>query len=103
MADTKPPHAERSRSTHTVDPRSSGSLAWALAGAREIGPQILAGVARRHFGNLLRRSGGDDAAAGGAAFGTEIDDPVRDLDDLEIMLDDDDGVATVDQGLQDVQ
>src|SRR5712692_7482747 len=103
MADPIHPHAERSRSTHAAAPRPSRPLALALAGAREVGPQVLSGVARRHLGHLLGRAGGDDAATGGAALGAEVDDPVGGLDDLEVVLDDDYRVAGVDQRLQDVE
>src|SRR5215468_7743468 len=46
------------------------------------------------------RAHGDDGAAGGAAFGAEVDDPVGFLDDVEVVLDGDDGVATVDQAVE---
>jgi hypothetical protein len=36
---------------------------------------------------------GDDAAAIFAAFGTEVEDPVGVADDVEVVLNDDDGVA----------
>jgi hypothetical protein len=50
------------------------------------------------------RSGGhgEDLAAAGAAFGAEVDDPVGLLDDVEVVLDRDDGVAAVDEAVQDV-
>src|SRR5579885_2919858 len=50
--------------------------------------------------DLLRRAGGDDLAAAVTAFRTEIDDPIRSLDDVKIVLDDDDGVAVVAQPVQ---
>ena len=43
--------------------------------------------------NLLGRALRDDAAAAFAAFGAEIDDPVGLFDDVEMVLDDEDGVA----------
>ena len=42
-------------------------------------------------------------AAVDAAFGAQVDDVVGDLDDVEVVLDDDDGVALVDEELEDVQ
>ena len=45
-------------------------------------------------------AGRDDGAAGGAAFGAEIDDPVRGADDVQVVLDHDHGVAVVDQAPQ---
>src|SRR5215813_10730614 len=66
----------------------------------EVGSEILAGVALGRLGDRLRRAGRDDASAAGAALGAEIDDPVRGLDDLEIMLDDQHRVAGIDEGVQ---
>ena len=48
-------------------------------------------------GDLLRRSHGNDTAALVAAFGAKVDDMVGALDDVEVMLDDDDGIAFVDK------
>ena len=50
--------------------------------------------------DLLRRSRSDEAAAVVARFRTEIDDPIRAFDHLEIVLDHDDRVAGVDQALK---
>ena len=36
---------------------------------------------------------GDDQAAARAALGAQVDDPVGGLDDVQVVLDDDDGVA----------
>ena len=57
----------------------------------------LAGVARRDLRDLLGRAGRDDLAAGRAALGAEVDDPVGGLDDVEVVLDDEHGVAAVDE------
>ena len=57
-------------------------------------------VAPLHLDHVLGRAGGDDLAAAVAAFGAEVDDPVGGLDDVEIVLDDDDRVALVDQLVQ---
>ena len=54
------------------------------------------------FDHFHRRAAGDQLAAVGAAFGAEVDDPVGFLDDVEVVLDGDDGVAAVDQAVQDV-
>ena len=43
------------------------------------------------------------SAAAGAALGAHVDDPVGGLDDVEVVLDDDDGVALVDQALEHVE
>ena len=53
----------------------------------------------RHF---FRRSLRDDFSAATAAFRTKVDDMIGDFDDIQIMLDDDYGVACVRQLLQDV-
>src|SRR6185437_2267433 len=63
--------------------------------------QRLSGQALIHLRNLLRSSLGDEAAAAGAAFGPEINDPVGGFDDIEIVLDDEHGVAQIHQRLQD--
>src|ERR1700748_3111114 len=52
------------------------------------------------FGDLLGRAFGYHLAAGGAAFGADVDDPVGGFDDVEIVLDDDHGVAAVDEFVQ---
>lgn len=52
-----------------------------------------AGVGFGYGGDLLGRAVGYDAAAAFAAFGAEVEDVVGVADDVEIVLDDDDGVA----------
>ena len=47
--------------------------------------------------DFCRRSHRDDLPASVAALGAEIDDVVGAFDDFEIVLDDDDGMALVDQ------
>ena len=51
-------------------------------------------------GDLLRRALGDDVAAAVAALGAEVDDVVGVEHDVEVVLDDDDRVAAVDEALQ---
>ena len=46
------------------------------------------------------RALGDDQTAAVAALGAHVDDPVGGLDDIEVVLDDDDRVALVDQAGQ---
>ena len=46
---------------------------------------------------------GDDQATAAAAFGTHVDDPVGRFDDVEVVLDNDDGVAAVGKALQDAE
>ncbi len=59
--------------------------------------QELAGVARRDPGDLLRRALGDHQATARAALRPHVHDPVGGLDHVEVVLDDDDRVALVDQ------
>src|SRR5690606_7001037 len=49
--------------------------------------QIPAGVRRFDLGDLLGRAGGHDHATLLAPLGPEVDDPVRRLDDVQIVLD----------------
>src|SRR5687768_2684127 len=53
--------------------------------------------------NGLRRSRDDDLPARVAPLRAEVDDPVRRLHDVEVVLDHDDGVALRDESLEDVQ
>jgi uncharacterized Fe-S cluster-containing radical SAM superfamily protein len=60
----------------------------------------VAGLARRH---VFRRARHHHLAAAGAAFGAHVDQPVGGLDDVQVVLDDDDGVAGVAQLVQHLQ
>ena len=51
--------------------------------------QKMARVTLRTFGDELRRTFRNDLSAAAAAFRAEIDHPIRRLDHVEIMLDDD--------------
>ena len=51
-------------------------------------------------GHVCRGAGDHDLAAAESAFRAQVDDPVGGLDDIEIVLDDDDGVAMIAQALQ---
>src|SRR6185312_17072342 len=61
-----------------------------------VGSGVRAGVGR----NLLGRAGRDDLAAPLAAFGAEVNEPVGRLDDVQVVLDDHDGVALVAEAVQ---
>jgi hypothetical protein len=63
----------------------------------------LRGVRALVPGYFFRRARRQDGAAAGAAFGTEIYQPVRGLDDVEVVLDDYDGVAFIAQAVQHVE
>src|ERR1700744_5527105 len=65
--------------------------------------QSLSGVRLFVARDLLRRALRNDSAAAFAAFGTEIDDPVGLLDDVEMVLDDEHGVAKRYQSLKYVE
>ena len=54
------------------------------------------------FDDFFRRALGDDLAAGVAGFGAEVEDPVGLGGDGHVVLDDDDGVAFVDEAVEDV-
>ena len=53
------------------------------------------GVGRAHY--LFGGAGGDELAAGVAAFGAEVDDVVGGLDYVEVMFDDEERAAGVDE------
>jgi hypothetical protein len=74
------------------------ALAWV-----EHALQVAPGVARGARCDLLGRPLGDDAAAALAALGTQVDHPVRGLDDVEVVLDHHDRVARVSQAVQHVE
>ena len=48
-------------------------------------------------GDFLRGSGGDDFASAVAAFGPHVDNPVGRLDDVQIVLDDQQRAAAIDE------
>src|SRR5882724_6846517 len=53
------------------------------------------------FRDLFGRALGYDAATAVAAFGTQINHPISLGDEVEIMFDDDDGMAGIYESLQD--
>lgn len=54
-------------------------------------------------GHLFRWARGDDPSPIIPALRTEVDNPVRRLDDLEIVFDDQDGVAGIGQPVQHIE
>ena len=70
---------------------------------RPIDPQRRAGVAALALRHVGGRADADDLAAGIAAFGAEIDDPIGGADHIEIVFDDDDRVAALDELVERVQ
>ena len=81
---------------------SGGCCRWHGHGRKDAG-EGLAGVgllgARDKFGRAL----GDDAAAAFAALGAQVDDPVGLLDHVEVVLDDQHGIAERNQALQHIE
>lgn len=71
-----------------------------VGGAEEF-REVTTGVGGLDPGHLFRGAFGDDPAPAGAAFRAEIKEPVRLGDEVEIVFDDDDGVAGIDEALED--
>src|SRR5690606_16584320 len=65
--------------------------------------QITASVRLRHAGHGFWCTACDDFAATVATLRAKVDDPVRCLDDVEIVFDDHDGIALVAQLVQHAQ
>src|SRR5438132_1685374 len=95
-----------------TDELSCDVRAFVLDSLRAYGPSRLGGeqagqepAGRRLFvaGHFFRRTVGDNAAACRAALGPEIDHVVGRLDHVEIVLDDDDRVALIDELVQHVE
>ena len=62
--------------------------------------EIAGSVAFIVLDNLLGSASLEQSATTASALGPHVDDVVGHLDDIEIVLDDDDGVALVDKALQ---
>ena len=56
----------------------------------------MAGVACGVGGDVFGGSGGYDLASSAAAFGAHVDDPVGGFDDVQVVLDDEQGVPGLD-------
>src|SRR5687767_2036834 len=67
---------------------------------REDLAKVAAGERGAVLRDVLGRALGHDPAAGLPALGTEVDHPVGGLHDVEVVLDDDHGVARFDQAVQ---
>src|SRR5579859_660859 len=74
-----------------------------IVGDAEDAGESLASIGFFGAGDEFGRALGDDAAAAFAALRAEVDDPVGLFDDVEVMLDDQDGVAEGDEALKDVE
>jgi hypothetical protein len=62
-----------------------------------------AGMRLRAAGDRFRCARDDQLAALMTAFGTQIEDPVGALDDIEMMLDHEHGMPSLDQPLETIQ
>src|SRR5512142_1162969 len=63
----------------------------------------MAGMRRANGCDLFGRPVRDDLSAPLATFGAEVEDVVGVADDVEVVLDDDDGVAQVSEAVEDFQ
>src|SRR5579872_3594917 len=83
--------------------RLDAPLALLIRAAGQHRLQELPGIRTPLAHDVFGRAGGDDFAAAIAAFGAEVDDPVGGLDDFEVVLDDEDRIARLDQRVQHFQ
>src|SRR6266851_3611617 len=86
-----------SSKTSSIGFPSTPQRASGDAGAAQHFVQVLPGVALLDPRQVLGGAGGDDVPSLVATFGAHVDDPVGALDDVEVVLDDDHGVACLDQ------
>src|SRR5262249_6012316 len=63
-------------------------------------PEILARCALRVGGDLFGSAQTDDSPTTVTAPGSEVEDVVGSFEDIEVVLDDDDGVARIDETVQ---
>ena len=79
--------------------------AWSppLLGHTQGPSEVSPSVALPATGDLLRRPGGHETAPGGTPIRAQIDDPVGRLDHLDVVLDDDDRVAPLDEAMQEIE
>src|SRR5215218_8985984 len=77
------------RSTEGLSGRAVGGL-----------PQVPAGEGMLVVDEADRRTAEHQLTAAAATFGSEVDDPVGVPDDVEVVFDDDDGVAGIDESIE---
>ncbi len=65
--------------------------------------EVFAGGGVGVLGEVFRGAGGDDLTAVLTAFGTHVDNPIGGFDDVEVMLDDDHGIAAIDELAKDFE
>src|SRR6201984_2723641 len=66
-------------------------------------PQIPPRVAGFDFGNVLRRTLGNARPAINTALWPQVDDPIRGLNHLEVMLNDDQSISLVPKLYEDIE
>ena len=88
--------SERSKGRCRAEPASTGTGNPQRAGKERRGAGFL------RPGDEFRRALGDDFAAAVAGFGADIEDPVGFGGDGHVVLDDDDGVAFVDEVVEEL-
>ena len=80
---------------------------WWAGASKLAGPILqilaeeLAGGVIRDSGEVFGSAGGEDVATVCAAGGAEVEQIVAGFEDVEVVFDDDDGVASVDEALED--
>src|SRR5699024_8734243 len=67
------------------------------------GLKVLPCMAFVHFGNLFGRAGTNNLSAGKAAFRTNVNNMVSAFNDIQVVFDDDDRMAAVDQLFERIQ
>lgn len=65
--------------------------------------EVFAGGGVGVLSEVFWGAGGDDLAAVLTAFGAHVDNPISGFDDVEVMLDDNHGVAAVDEFAEDFE
>jgi len=65
--------------------------------------ESLSGIGFLVAGHLFRRALSHDAASGFATFGAEIDNPIRLLNHVQVVLNDEHSITKVHEAIQDVQ
>src|SRR5512133_97590 len=73
------------------------------ASARQECAHITPGMRRLDERDVLRRSSGDNLPATISTVRTEVDDPIGGLDHVEIVLDDEHRVSSIDESMQYVE
>ena len=83
--------------------REDGKWGSPLFAGREDFAEEGGGVAVGALGDGFGGAAGEEATAAATAVGPHVDEVVSGFDDVEVVLDDKDGVAFIDQALEDAQ